>query len=294
MLDYLVFSIALIGTALAGWQDFKTSGIEDKYAIFIGGSGILIYLANSIYTGVWTGLYHSIAVGIGFLAFGYIMYYANQWGEADVLILGALGFLIPASLSFFALQISFPYYALFFIATVFIVGGAYSILYSAGIALQTKGFFGKFIHVLEQYSNILLKLLVCLFIFSVLSIRYAQDHFFLFIDIMLRQLLLLHLLVIIGYVFICFAKTIDRYSFRRQVNVSDLCEGDVLAENLSGADVSKKLKGKLFAGLNSDDIKSICKIRKKVWIKEGVRFAPTFFFSLIFVWLIGNVFAILL
>ncbi|MCK5042542.1 MAG: hypothetical protein KAR51_00810, partial [Candidatus Aenigmarchaeota archaeon] len=91
-------------------------------------------------------------------------------------------------------------------------------------------------------------------------------------------------------------KAIDSFVFRKEVDTSDLCEGDVLAEKIETKDssYSKKLSGKLFIGLETEDIEFIRKTKKKVWIKEGIPFVPTFFFSIIFVWLFGNVFSFLL
>ncbi len=296
MFEYIILAIALLGTGLAGWQDLKTSGVEDKYPVFIGVSGILIHLANSYLTGVWSGFYHSIIIGLAFLAFGYIMYFANQWGEADVLILGALGFLIPGSLSIFAISVPFPYYAAIFLATVFIVGGIYSLLYSFVLALRTPGFAARFSGTLESYSGRFLNLSVILFIISILAVRYVQDNFYFLSDILLRQTFVLYLFFAAGFVLVSFSKAIDSFVFRKEVDTSDLCEGDVLAEKIETKDssYSKKLSGKLFIGLETEDIEFIRKTKKKVWIKEGIPFVPTFFFSVIFVWLFGNVFSFLL
>lgn len=291
MLEYIIFAIALIGTGFAGWQDFKTTGVEDKYAVFIGVSGILISFFNSFITGVWSGFYYSIMSGVAFLIFGYIMYYSSQWGEADVLILGALGFLIPESLSFFAADIAYPYYSLVFLATIFIVGGIYSIIYSGVVAFKTKGFLNDFSRRLHLYSGTFLNFSVIIFIFSVLFLGYIKNNYLLYVDVAVQQLIMISVFYVIGFFLVTFSKTIDSLSFSRRVNVTDLCEGDVLAEKLdSNDDYSKKLSGKLFIGLEKEDIAYIKTVRKQVLIKEGIPFVPAFFFSIIFMWLFGNVF----
>lgn len=292
MFEYVILAIALIGTGLAGWQDFKTTGVEDKYAVFMGLGGILIHLINSYLTGVWAGFYQSLIVGFVFLAFGYFMYYSHQWGEADVLILGALGFLIPTSLSIFAQSIVYPYYPFLFLATVFIVGGVYSILYSIGVAFRTKDFFKNVSDRLVSYSGIFLNVSVAMFIISIFSLSYVVDNLNVYIDLIARQFVMLYMFFIAGFFLIAFSRTIDKVAFRKQVNTSDLVEGDVLAENIAVSDnqYSKKLDGKLFVGLEADDIKMIRQMRKKVWVKEGIPFVPAFFFSVVFMWLFGNVF----
>ena len=292
MFEYIILAIALIGTGLAGWQDFKTTGVEDKYAVFMGLGGILIYFINSYLTGIWTGFYQSLIVGSAFLIFGYLMYYSHQWGEADVLILGALGFLIPTSLSIFVHSLAFPYYPILFLATVFIIGGVYSILYSFWVAFRTDDFFKNLSDRLVSYSGTFLNLTVAIFIISIFSLGYVMNNLNVYIDLITRQFVLMYMFFIAGFVLIAFSKTIDKFAFRKQVDTSDLIEGDVLAENIVISDdkYSKKLDGKLFIGLEADDIKIIRQIRKKVWVKEGIPFVPAFFFSVVFMWLFGNVF----
>ncbi|MBW6462191.1 MAG: hypothetical protein K0B07_04045 [DPANN group archaeon] len=292
MFEYIILLIALVGTGLAGWQDFKTTGVEDKYAVFMGLGGIFIHLINSYITGVWSGFYYSLIVGFTFLVFGYIMYYSHQWGEADVLILGALGFLIPTSLSIFAKSLAFPYYPALFLATVFIIGGVYSIFYSVGVAFRTKDFFKKLTECLVSHSWIFLNVSVLIFIISIFSLSYVINNLNVYVDLIARQFLIIYMFFVAGFVLIAFSKTIDQFAFRKQVNTSDLIEGDVLAENIIFTDdkYSKKFKGKLFIGLEAEDIKSIRQIKDKVWVKQGIPFVPAFFFSVIFMWLFGNVF----
>ena len=295
MFEYIILAIALVGTGLAGWQDFKTTGVEDKYAVFMGLGGVLIHLINSYLTGVWSGFYQSIIVGFVFLIFGYFMYYSHQWGEADVLILGALGFLIPTALSLFAHNVVYPYYPALFLATVFIIGGVYSILYSVGVAFRTKDFFKNLSDRLVSYSGSFLNLSVVIFIISIFSLSYVINNLNVYLNLVVRQFVMMYMFFIVGFVLIAFSKTIDKFAFRKQVDTSDLIEGDVLAEKIVVSDTknnkySKKLDGKLFIGLEDDDIRYLKQIRKKVWVKEGIPFVPAFFFSVVFMWLFGNVF----
>lgn len=292
MFEYLILAIALVGTGLAGWQDFKTTGVEDKYAVFMGLGGILIHLINSYLTGVWSGFYHSLVVGFAFLIFGYFMYYSRQWGEADVLILGALGFLIPTSLSIFSKSLAYPYYPVLFLATVFIIGGAYSILYSIFVAFKTEDFFKRLLDLMVSYSGIFLNVSVLIFIVSVFSLSYVVNNLNVYIGLIVRQFFMMYIFFITGFCLIVFSKTIDKFAFRKQIDTSDLMEGDVLAENIIVKDnkYSKRLEGKLFVGLEADDIKIIRKLKDKVWVKEGIPFVPAFFFSVVFMWLFGNVF----
>ena len=82
-----------------------------------------------------------------------------------------------------------------------------------------------------------------------------------------------------------FAKIIDTYAFREKIPVSKLQEGDVLAEDIPKAG----LFSKYLVGLEKKDIKKIRDLKSHVYIKEGVRFAPTFFLALLFTWKFGSI-----
>ena len=76
-------------------------------------------------------------------------------------------------------------------------------------------------------------------------------------------------------VFFFYAKAIEGRAFRRKVDVSELCEGDVVMD------------GK-WIGITKNDIKRLQKGGGKVWIKEGVRFAPVFVITVIATLILGN------
>jgi len=60
----------------------------------------------------------------------------------------------------------------------------------------------------------------------------------------------------------------------------------VLAEAVKGSGLS----GKLWVGLKKSEVLKLRKLKNSVWIKEGVRFAPSFFLALIATALWGNLF----
>ncbi|MBU4246678.1 MAG: prepilin peptidase, partial [Nanoarchaeota archaeon] len=90
-----LFLIALAGSAVGGWIDLKTTEIPDSVPLSMAAAGLIVHIVYALLTGVWTNVYYSIGVGILFLIFGYILYYTGQWGEADVLLLAAVGVVVP-------------------------------------------------------------------------------------------------------------------------------------------------------------------------------------------------------
>jgi prepilin signal peptidase PulO-like enzyme (type II secretory pathway) len=89
---------------------------------------------------------------------------------------------------------------------------------------------------------------------------------------------LLLLIITLGiYLLLKFVKVVEEVGFKKRISVSKLKVGDVLAEE------------KFWKGINEKEIEKIKKSGKKfVWIKEGVRFAPTFFLALIFTLYYGD------
>lgn len=282
--EYLLFAIALIGSALGGYIDLKTTEIPDEVPLFIGASGILLRLLHSIYTKNFFEIKYALLVGIVFLIFGYILYHANQWGEADVLLLGALGFILPLPLSFFNMSFS-SLFPLILLANIFIVGGVYSIAYSIVVMYKTKGTFTHLLQDLKKRKAFLAIIPAFYIIFLILS-RFFIIYTFkttLPIGLLLQKTWYLLVLTYFAFFIYLLARAVDQYAFRKQILAKDLREGDVLAES-----ISDEFKGKIWVGLEEDEIKEIRKTKKKVWIKEGVRFAPTFALALLFTCFYGD------
>ncbi|NOR85821.1 hypothetical protein GQ473_06915, partial [archaeon] len=245
--------------------------------------GYLAYLFGISYF-LWP-----IFVAFVFLVFGYILYYTGQWGEADVLLLAAVGFLIPYPLSFFIGMSVFWLYPLIYIVNTFIVGGIYSLIYAFVISFRTKGFFAEYFSDLKK--NVFSFFKISLYILSAITIvlslfswRFGLSFLYVY-----NQILFFIPFMVVVYFFYRFAHVVDYFAFRVLVKSSDLAEGDVLAQDVS-------VKGKtyfsnLFIGLGKKDIAKIVleHPKKKFWIKEGIRYAPTFFLTLLMMWLVGNV-----
>ncbi|MCK5474197.1 MAG: prepilin peptidase [Candidatus Aenigmarchaeota archaeon] len=288
-----LFLFALIGAGIGGYIDLKTTEIPDLVPISMAAVGLIIhgYLAyslSSINYMIWP-----VAVALGFLLFGYALYYAGQWGEADVLLLAAVGFLVPYPFLFFAantLQFAWPF---LYLVNTFIVGGAYSLIYAGILSYNTKGFTKRYFDDVKSHTKELKKiiaasafgfLVLLLIIFRIFSVSAVRAK-----EMIETQILVFVLFVIVIFFFYRFAFVVDNFCFRKKVRVDDLKEGDVLAEDMV---IGKaKYSSKLFIGLEKTDIEKIIKAnpKKQVWIKEGIRYGPTFFITLVTMWLFGDV-----
>ena len=287
-LEQLLFFAALLGAGVGGYLDLKTTEIPDYVPILMGVVGVIIHGYIAYLLGISYFLW-PILVAFVFLVFGYILYYTGQWGEADVLLLAAVGFLIPYPLSFFTGMPVFWLFPVIYIVNTFVVGGIYSLLYAFVISFRTRGFFVEYFLDLKKnvlpfskISGVILGIIMIILLsFTLwfgLPFSYVYNQILFFIPFM-----------VVVYFFYRFAHVVDHFSFRVQVNSKDLNEGDVLAEDVVVR--GETYYSNLFIGLGKKDIAKIVleHPKKKIWIKEGIRYAPTFFLTLLSMWLVGNV-----
>ncbi len=286
-----LFLVALAGSAVGGWIDLKTTEIPDIVPISMAGFGLVIHIINALYTGIWAPVYSSVAVGLLFLLFGYVLYYTGQWGEADVLLLGAVGVVIPEPLSFFTknLFMDSGMFPAIFILNTFVVGGIYSLAYSFIIALKDKNIFPEFTKSLKTSGKSLIKIAGMVLLISFFSIMIFAGFFSIRFSPALFLSNFIFFLPAIFFVFLFykFAQTIDTVAFKKKIKAKDLKEGDVLAEEVAG------MNSKLYIGLQKEQIEKIRQAKKEVWIKEGIRYGPTFFITLVATWLYGNILALI-
>lgn len=299
MLEFIVFLAAVGGAAVGGWFDLKTTEIPDEVPLFIAVAGILAHIYQAVSLGSMAPLISSFVAGLFLLSMGYILYFSGQWGEADALLLGALGIILPAPLSFFNMSpepllfglspildmLAFP---ITFMFNVFLVGGAYSILYTIFMIANNR----KIIrHLGQEISKSTHWLLIMSAAYFALSAGIYLIVAFVFeisvpMNLYFMKITSLFPLVLIMLVLYRLAKGIDSHAFMKTISTSKLLEGDVLASPVKGV----PMKGKLWIGLTKKQVAQIRKKAKTVKIKEGIRFAPTFFLALLATAAWGNIF----
>ncbi len=295
LLDYLLFLTACAGAFVAGMIDLKTTEIPDEVPLSIFLIALLLHLARVFFFGDTSYLLAAFEVGIFYLVLGYVLFHLGQWGEADALLLTAIGFAIPKHLMFFD-GIGYGFhqiYPMIFLINLFLVGAAYSILFAVAYAILNKASFSTFFERLKAKRNEFL-----LYFFLVFAV--ALPFFFVekstgLHDVLLKRMFFTYLAVLIMLILIEFARWVDASVFARYVRVHDLKPGDVLAEPITAG--KKAYNSLLFVGLQPADIRLIRRAYKKgmlsterygfVKIKEGVRYGLSFFFALILTWKYG-------
>ena len=219
MFGLALLFIAIGGFGLAAYWDLKTTEVPDQLPYAMIGIAILLFSYQSIALGSYVPIVSSLAVGLSFLAFGFIMYHFGQWGGADMMILAAIGFFLPA----LNLQTVFPY-PLTFVFNVFLIGAAYMLVYALAYVFINKQIVLKFVKDLKASTRLMAYGSAILFIIFLISSYYVGKTFLHATDfsyLVLNSIIPLALSLAFFLTW-KFAKAVEEYGFKRQIPVSKL------------------------------------------------------------------------
>lgn len=280
MIFIILLSIAFIALVLGTFTDIKTREVPDwiNYGIIFGGIGIRALY--SVITFDWWFLIYGLA-GLGlFVGIAYAMFYAGQWGGGDAKMLMGLGALLGLDFTFQ----SFPLIIIFLI-NILVVGAVYGLFFSMFFAVKNrKNFYRKFRELSGNVKKIRWILLICSAIILGIVIFLMNDF--------VNQMMVFAVIVLANavlYLWI-FIKSVENTSMFRYVEPEKLTEGDWIAKEY-------KIKGKYICGpkdlgIEKEQIKKLIQLKrkgkiKKIKIKLGIPFVPSFLIAFIITILLG-------
>lgn len=260
---------SLIGIMIATFSDLKTREVPDYLSYTMISAGILgnLILAAGVKNFlplIWMAI--SIICGFGF---GYFMNKSGQWGGGDTKLLVGCASLIGYNISLF-----FDFFANLLICGAFY--GIFSILF-----LGIK----NFEKVKKDVGKIDLFFIILGIFISIILIRYFLFPFSIFIGVSVILLSSFR-----------FMKAVEKNCFIKYVDAVKLTEGDWIIEEIKVGN-EKILPSK--EGLSKKDVEVIKnwwksgKV-KKVKIKEGIPFVPSFLISYFVTIFIGNIVMVML
>jgi Ca2+/Na+ antiporter len=211
------------------------------------------------------------------------MFYAGQWGGGDSKLLMGLGALYGLGWTWNRAE-----FLVYFLVNTLIAGGIFGIIWAVVVAIRNyKGFIKEYkrISLKKPVRNAKLVLLVVLLV--------SIPFFFLLPDLSVR-LTIFTLAVVMFFTFYLWVivKSVEKACMHKYVTPDKLTEGDWIAKEV-------KYKGKILAGpkdlgIEKKQISLLKKLYKqnkikKVLIKEGIPFVPSFLIGWIMTLVIGNI-----
>lgn len=263
MAFFAMFAVALTGSLIAGIWDLKTTEIPDEIPTLMAGIGIFFWFVFALTFGSFYVFFMSMAVGLVFLVFGWVLYKAGQWGGGDAKLMAAIGCLVPTMPGAFIFSFSF-------FSNVFFVGAAYVIAYSVVIGFMNRDIVvSNFVDDLSmKWKRIFMAPVIITAVFLSMMLYFSMIDFAMLSGLFVSVFLIM--------VFWRYARVIEKKVFMKEVPASSLREGDVLRGS------------KIWDGLTAEEAARLRKTRKKYVIKEGVRFGPVFCIALVITIAFGN------
>ncbi len=256
----ILAAVALPALAIAVYSDLKTREVPDwlSYGLIFAALGIrAIYSFQEGWNFLLSGI---LGLAAGF-ALASLFYYTRQWGGGDSKLLMGMGAVIGLSLPFTSRSLLFfGYFCL-----VLFLGAFYGLAWVSMAALRSGKEFRlafrqalnekKLLHSAAWTLTAVLVILSLFFSFVWVLVLFPPFFFYLFL----------------------FVSSAEKSQFIRQVPVSQLTEGDWLAQDVAA-------KGEVLMKKKTLEKKDLMELKNlhlqgkinQVTIKEGVPFTPSF------------------
>lgn len=267
--DYIFIAVALIGTAIGTFTDFKERIVPDYvnyFMILFGLSGhILISAVNQT---IWPAIYSGAAAGIVF-GIVYLLYHFGIWGGGDAKLLVGIAALLPV----FTTQAPWPW-----LLTLWVNCLVFSAIF---------GFFGSFYlafkyrqKFLAEFKSLVKKNKIIVYISpALLTLPVA----FFLLNLPLEISLFSFLIILFPFLYLIL-KSVENACMYKYIAPNKLVEGDWIAENVSVGNYSYK---PLKSGIEKKDILKLIELEKSgklkhIKVKEGLPMVPAILIGLIF------------
>ncbi len=271
-IDILLIAITLIILLISSFTDIKTREVPDWVSYSFLSTVVGIRLIFSIEYGYPILLSGLLGFTVCFLL-AHLLYYTRQWGGGDSKILMGMGASIGITYPF--TQTSFNL-LLFFIFLLF-VGAIYGLIWMFVIAFRNKTLFLKTFHQKLNLRKHLHYFILSLTLLSII-ISLFSPLFWPFI-----------ILIPLFFYLLLFVSCIEEHFFHKQTPITNLSEGDWLAESITIQNHT------LFhpKTLEKSDLITLKQLHSQkklstVLIKEGIPFLPSFLFAYIIIIVLTN------
>ncbi|MBD3249603.1 hypothetical protein GF336_06170 [Candidatus Woesearchaeota archaeon] len=270
IIDIVLLGVALLVLVIGSYTDIKTREVPDWLNFSMIAAGIGLRGIYSLATFDWSFLLQGV-IGLGiFVAVGYLMFYAGQWGGGDSKMLMGMGAVLGFDFNLDSLLIVF-------IINILFAGALYGLLWGiVSAVIKRRSFVREFKKIMNSRTvSIIRKIyLVCIAISFIFVIF--------FIDDLLIKWLSVGMLFIfyISFYAVIFIKSVENACMLKWVRPSVLTEGDWIAKEVKVK--GKKIVGPKDLGISKEQIKKLKDIKvKKVLVKYGIPFVPSFLLAFV-------------
>lgn len=283
----VAYAASFIALLIGSVTDLKTREVPDwlNYGLVISGVGL-----NLLFSVVYSNSSFIINSIIGLLVFfgiAYIMFYAGQWGGGDSKILMGLGAMIGIDASFKT------QFLLWFFINALLIGAVYGLLWSIFLVIKNKKrFLREFMKISSEKNiakakkGILAGLILLLAVFFIIELYYVK-----------MLLLSFAFLILATFYLWIFVKAIEKSAMYKLVEPSKLTEGDWIVNDVFVG--RQYICGPKDLGIGKRQIRKLIELYKKgkvrkILIKEGIPFVPSFFIAFVITLIWGNLLALIL
>ncbi|MBU0980779.1 MAG: A24 family peptidase [Nanoarchaeota archaeon] len=270
-----------IALLLASINDLRTREVPDwlSYSLFALALGYRIFASLIMHDGniLLSGL---LGGGI-FFVIAVFMFYTGQWGGGDSKLLIGLGTL-------FGFQMGWQNDLVAFVINFLFIGAMYGLIWTFVLALKNRERLAKEFKIKMQDKRLITAKWVLLLTAALLIAATAL----LSSPWLLPIAMTVALVIITMYMWII-VKAVEKTCMLKWLPTSKLTEGDWIAEDIIVK--GKKVAGIKDLGITKRQIAELTRKKvKKVLVKEGIPFVPSFFLSYVFTLAWGNVFFFIL
>ena len=266
--------IWIIGAIL---QDMKRREVDNLWNFSLIGFALFYRIIVSIFTGNYWFIFNGLIGFAIFLALGNLFYYARLFAGGDAKLMIALGTILPLSYSWIINIKLFGFFIL-----LFLLGGSiYALIYAFCLIIKNSNSFKKeFIKQWNNYKKLFLIGLIFALIWTLFAFFISQTI-----------IVLIGLIVLLFPVLYVFAKAVEESCMIKGVSPLKITEGDWLYKDIK---VGNRLIKANWEGVSKKELELIKKSKKKIFIKYGIPFTPSFLFGfvglLFLMWKYGWVF----
>lgn len=268
ILNYENLFLIVLGFAWiigAIFQDFKRREVDNLWNFSLIAFALAYRLIISIFN---NNIYYFLFGIFGFAIFwsiGNLFYRIKLFAGGDVKLLMALGAILPLSYNFI---INLKIFGIFLLFSL-LAGSVWALIFSFYLIFQNRERFGKEItRQFKHYKKLFLSSLIFAVFWIVIVILTGEI-----------KLLFIALMILLFHILFVFAKSVEESCMVKLVSPAKITEGDWLYKDIVVS--GKKIKSQ-WCGISDKELKLIkTKYKKKVLIKYGIPFTPSFLFALI-------------